>query len=159
MLDLALGQTRGRGHHRLCAFGDVGVTFGQRRGGIGRPLRRLQQCEKTAFAVGELLELVKLSAIERQLRELLRRLAKIEPQACVVVDELRILENQMLTHQAFERCRLLVELSAGVPGLRRLQYRLLALRSETIETDDQLDQRVEQRQADEQEAEQDELEE
>ena len=100
-----------------------------------------------------------MSAIERQLRELLRSLAKIEPQACVVVDELRILENKVLTHQAFERCRLLVELSAGVPRLRRLQYGLLTLRSETIETDDQLDQRVEQRQADEQEAEQDELEE
>ena len=65
----------------------------------------------------------------------------------------------MLTHQAFERCRLFVELPAGVAGLRRLQYRLLALRSQTIEADDQLDQRVEQGQADQQEAEQDELEE
>ena len=122
-------------------------------------MRGLQQREQTAFAVGESFELLQLRAVERQLRELLRCLPKIEAQARVVVDQLRILENQMLTHQSFERCRLFVELSAGVAGFRRLQYRLLALRSETIETDDQLDQRVEQGQADQQEAEQDELEE
>ena len=159
MLDLALGQPRGRGHHRLRALGNVGVTFGQRRLGIGWPTRGLQQREQTAFAVGESFELLQLSAVERQLRQLLRGLPKIEPQARVIVDQLWIVENQMLTHQAFERCRLFVELPAGVAGLRRLQYRLLALRSQTIEADDQLDQRVEQGQADQQEAEQDELEE
>ena len=159
MRDLALGQARGRGHHRLRALGDVGIAFGQGRRGIGWPMRGLQQREQTAFAVGESFELLQLRAVEWQLRELLRGLPKIEPQARVVVDQLRIFENQMLTHQALERCRLFVELSAGVAGLRRLQYRLLALRSQAIETDDQLDQRVEQGQADQQEAEQDELEE
>ena len=65
----------------------------------------------------------------------------------------------MLAHEALERRRLLVELPAGAAGLRRLQHCLLALRPEAVEADDQLDQRIEQRQADQQEAEQDELEE
>ena len=98
------------------ALGDAGVPFGQRRLGIGRPMWSLQQCEQPAFAVGESFELVQLRAVKRQLRELLRGLSKIEAQARVVVDQLWIFEDQMLTHQAFERCRLFVELSAGPAG-------------------------------------------
>jgi hypothetical protein len=41
--------------------------------------------------------------------------------------------------------------------LRGLQHRLLTLRSEPIEADDQLDERVKQRQADQEETEEDEL--
>ena len=65
----------------------------------------------------------------------------------------------MLAHQPLQRRRLLVELAAGAPRLRRLQHRLLALRAQSVEADDQFDERVQQRQADQQESEQDELEE
>src|SRR6266851_478754 len=87
VLDLTLGQARGRGQHRLRALGDVGISFGQGRGGIWWPMRSLQQCEKTAFASGESFELVQLRAVKRQQRELLRGLSKIEPQARIVVDQ------------------------------------------------------------------------
>src|ERR1700687_5972134 len=98
VLDLALGEARGRGHHRLRALGDVGVAFGQGRRGIGWPLRGLQQREQTAFAVGESFELLQLRAVERQLRELLRGLSKIEPQARVSVDQLWAVRNDLWTH-------------------------------------------------------------
>ncbi len=99
-----------------------------------------------------------LRPVQRQLLQLLRGLPEILAQARVVFDELRIVQNQVLTDDALERGRLLVELPARAPGLRGLQYRLLTLRSETVEAYDQLDQRVEQRQADEEKTEQDELE-
>ena len=65
----------------------------------------------------------------------------------------------MLAHQALQRGRLLVELTTGASGLRGLQHCLLTLRSQAVEADDQLDQRIQQRQADQQKSEQDELEE
>ena len=40
----------------------------------------------------------------------------------------RVLEDQVLAHDALERRRLLEQLPARAPGLRRLQHRLLALR-------------------------------
>ena len=74
-------------------------------------------------------------------------------------ERLPTVEDQVLADKALERRRLLVELAAGAPRLRSLQHSLLALRRQAIEADNQFDQRVEQRQADQQEAEQDELEE
>ncbi len=117
----------------------------------------LQQREQAAFLVDQLLELIELRAFERQLRELLRGLAEVDPQARIVLDQLRIIEYQILANQSLERRRLLVELPAGAARLRRLQHGLLTLRAKAIEADDQLHQRVEQRQADQQEAEQNEL--
>ncbi|TMH66275.1 MAG: hypothetical protein E6H55_01905 [Betaproteobacteria bacterium] len=122
-------------------------------------MRQLEQDKELALGVAQFAELDQLRALQRQLLQLLRGLLKILPQARVIVDELRIVENEMLADQSLQRRRLLVELPARAPRLRRLQDRLLALRSEAIEADDQLDQRVEQRKADEQETEQDELEE
>ncbi len=126
---------------------------------LRRTLRRREQGVETAFAVGELLECAQLRAIERKLLQLLRRLPEILAQASVIVDQLRVVENEVLADEALQRRRLFVELPARAPRLRGLQHRLLALRAEAIEADDQLDQRVQQRQADEQESEQDELEE
>ena len=65
----------------------------------------------------------------------------------------------MLARDALERRRLLVQQAARAPRLRGLQHFLPALRFEPVERQDQLGERVDERQADEQEAEQDELEE
>ena len=118
----------------------------------------VEQRVKAALVVGQFLELSELRTVQGKLLQLLRGLTKILAQARVVFDELRIVENQVLPNDTLERGRLLIELTARAPGLRCLQYRLLALRSETVEAHDQLDQRVEQRQADEKKPEQDELE-
>ncbi len=122
-------------------------------------MRQLEQDKEPGFGVGQFAELGQLRAFQRQLLQLLRGLVKILAQTCVIVDQLRIVENEMLADESLQRRCLLVELPARAPRLSCLQHRLLALRPEAIEADDQLDQRVEQREADEQEAEQDELEE
>ena len=90
---------------------------------------------------------------------MLRGGAKILAQPRVILDQLRILENQVLANQALERRRLLIELPARASRLRRLHHGLLSLRSEPVEADDELDERVQQRETDQQEPEQDELEE
>jgi hypothetical protein len=86
-------------------------------------------------------------------------LPEILPQAPVIVDQLRIVEDQLLAHQALERRRLLIELTAGTAGLGCLKYCLLTLRPQSVEADDQFDQRIEQGQTYQQEAEQNEFEE
>ena len=65
----------------------------------------------------------------------------------------------MLARDALERRRLLVQQPARAPRLRGLQHFLPSLRFEPVERKDQLGERVDERQADQQEAEQDELEE
>ena len=107
---------------------------------------------------GQFLELRELRKSQSKLLELLRGLPEILTQAPVVLDELRIVENQMLADDALEGGCLLVELPAGAPGLRGLEHRLLALRAQSIEADDELDEGVEQRQADEEKPEENELE-
>ena len=59
----------------------------------------------------------------------------------------------MLADQTLERGRLLVELSAGTSRLRGLQHRLLTLRSQAIQADDEFDQCIKQRQTDQKESE------
>ena len=90
---------------------------------------------------------------------MLRGRAEVLAQASVVLDQLRIFENQVLAHESLQRRRLFVELAAGATRLRRLQHGLLTLRAQAVEADDQFDQRVQQRQTDQQESEQDEFEE
>jgi hypothetical protein len=63
----------------------------------------------------------------------------------------------MLADHALEHRGLFIELTARASRLRGLQHRLLTLRSKPIEADDQLDERVKQRQADQEETEEDEL--
>ena len=157
--DLALGQTVAGGQHRLRARRQIRVAFRQGGARARLPMRPLEQHKEPALGVGQFAELGQLRAFQRQLLQLLRGLVKILAQTCVIVDQLRIVENEMLADEPLQRRCLLVELPARAPRLRCLQDRLLALRPEPIEADDQLDQRVEQREADEQEAEQDELEE
>ena len=65
----------------------------------------------------------------------------------------------MLPHEALERSRLLEQLAACAARLRRLLHRLAALRLQLVERKNQLAERVEQRQAHQQEAQQDEFEE
>jgi hypothetical protein len=142
-LDLALGQPVRRIEHRLRIFGHRGIAVGQRFRGAGRSLRRLKQRKKAAFVLGQRLELRGLRPVERKLHQLLRRLAEILPQSRVIVDQLRIVEDQLLADQALERRRLFVELAAGAARLRRLQHRLLTLRPQAVETDDQFDQCIE----------------
>ena len=156
--DLALGQTVAGGEHRLRTLGELRVALSQRRARRRRALRRLEQQVKPTLGVGQLFELCKLRPVERELLQLLRGLSEIPAQTRVVFDELRIVENQVLANDALERGGLLVELPARAAGLRGLQYRLLTLRSKPVEAHDQLDQRVEQRQADKKKPEQDELE-
>jgi hypothetical protein len=54
---------------------------------------------------------------------------------------------------------LLVELSAGTSRLCGLEHRLLTLRSQAIEADNEFDQCIKQRQTDQKESEQDEFDE
>jgi hypothetical protein len=63
-------------------------------------LWRLEQRVQLAFTVAQLFELAELLAVERQLLELLRGLPEVLPQARVIVDELRIVEDQMLPDDA-----------------------------------------------------------
>ena len=112
-----------------------------------------------ALLIGDRVQLRDLCAIEGERLQLLRRCAEVLPQAAVVFNQLRVLQNQVLAHEPLERRRLLVELAAGAARLRGLQHRLLALRAQSVEADDQFNERIEQRQADQQESEQDELEE
>ena len=100
-----------------------------------------------------------LRAIERKARQLLRRLPEILAQPTVVLDKLRVVENEMLADQTLEGGRLLVELSAGTSRLCGLEHRLLTLRSQAIEADNEFDQCIKQRQTDQKESEQDEFDE
>jgi hypothetical protein len=79
--------------------------------------------------------------------------------AIVVVEQCAVVENQMLPHDAFERSRLLEQLAARATRLRGLLHGLAALRLQLIERQDELAERIEQRQAHQQEAQQDEFEE
>ena len=118
-----------------------------------------QQLVQATLAVGKLLERRLRAGLERQRGELSRRLAKFLAQARVFIEQCVVLEDQLLARDALERRRLLVEQPARAAGLRRLQHFLASLRFEAIERQDQFGERVDERQADEQEAEQDELEE
>src|SRR6185295_991123 len=158
-LDFVLGQPVGGADHRLRVLGQRRVAVGKRFRRTRRTLRRLQQRKEPGFVFGNFLELRDLPAIERKLHQLLRRLPEILTQAPVIVDQLSIVEDQLLAHQAFERRRLLIELTAGTAGLRCLQYCLLTLRPQSVEADDQFEQRMEQGQTYKQEAEQNEFEE
>ena len=146
-----------RGEHRLRAVGKPRVAVGELRRSIRRALRHRQQLVQPALAVGRALRARRGSALERKQRELARRLPELLPQARVIVEQRAVVENQMLAHEALERRRLLEELPAGASCLRRLLHRLLALRLEPVERKDELAQRIKQRQAHQQEAEQDEL--
>ena len=112
-----------------------------------------------ALAVGQRVERRQRLDAERQQRELRRRRAELLPDAIVVVEQRAVVEDQVLPHDALERSRLLEELPARAPRLRRLLHRLAALRLQLVERQDELAQRIEQRQAHQQEAQQDEFEE
>ena len=127
--------------------------------GIGHPLGCSQQLVQAAFAVGEPFKRRLCARFERQRGELPRRLPKFLAQARVLIQQCAVFEDQLLTRDAFERRRLLVQQPARSPRLRRLKHFLSPLRFETVERQDQFGERVDERQADEQKAEQDELEE
>ena len=148
-LDLALGERAACSKHCLRTFGKCGVTLRERCSRARGALRRLQLRIQSALAIGEFLELRELRAIERQLLQLLSRLTKVLPQPRVILHELRIIEDQVLAYNALQGRRLFVELATRSTRLRCLHDGLLALRAEAIEAHDQLDQRIQQRQADE----------
>ncbi len=99
-----------------------------------------------------------MRAFQRQLRKLARRAAEFLAHPRVVLEQRRILENELLPRQPLERGRLLEQQPAGSPGLRGLQHLLAAFGRQAVERIDQFAERIEQGQADEQEAQQDELE-
>ena len=111
------------------------------------------------LGLGERRELGRVGGLERQRGELARGRAELLPHAVVVVDQRAVVEDELLAHDPLERRRLLEQQARGARGLRGLQHLLAALRREAVEREDELRERVEQRQADEQEAHQDELEE
>ena len=112
-----------------------------------------------ALAVGQRVERRERLGLERQQRELPGGGPEFLADAAVVVEQRVVVEDQMLAHDALERHRLLEQLAARAPGLRRLLHRLAPLRLQLVERQDQLAQRVDERQAHQQEAQQDELEE
>jgi hypothetical protein len=122
-------------------------------------LRRRQQPPEPALAFGQRRERRQRFRIERQQGELRGRAPEFLADAIVVVEQRAVFENQVLPHDALERSRLLEQLAAGASRLGGLLHGLPTLRLQLIERQDQLAQRVEQRQAHQKEAEQDEFEE
>ena len=116
--DLALGQAIAGRQHRLRARGQIRVALRQRCARARLPMRQLEQDKEPALGVAQFAELGQLRAFQRQLLQLLRRLLEILPQPRVIVDELRIVENEMLADESLQRRRLLVELPARAPRLR-----------------------------------------
>ena len=154
----AIGQVVGRRHRELRGLDELRVSAGELRLRVGGVKRRRQQPVEAGLVVGETLERRQLVVGERQRRELLSRLQELLPYAPVIVEQRAVLQDQVLADDPLQRRRLLDELPAGAPGLRRLLHGLLALRLQLVERQDELRQRVDQRQADQQEPEQDELE-
>ena len=87
------------------------------------------------------------------------RLAEFLADAAVVLQQRRVVEDEVLAHDALERDRMLVELAAGAARFRGLRHRLLRLRLQPVERQDQFRQRIDERQAHQQEAQQNEFEE
>ena len=158
-LDGAFGQPVRGGEHRPRAVGEARVAFRELSLCFRRPLRHRQQSPQPVLVVGQRREHRQRLGIEGQQRELRGRAPEFLADAIVVVEQRAVLENQMLPHDALERSRLLEQLPAGASGLGRLLHCFPALRLQPIERKDQLAQRVQQRQADQKEAEQDEFEE
>ena len=127
-LDRALGELVGRREHRLRAIGEPRVAVGELRLRIGRTLRHRQELVQPALAVGQRIERRERLGAERQQCELRGRRAEFLPHAIVVVEQCAVVENEMLPHDALERSRLLEELAARAPRLRRLLHRFAALR-------------------------------
>ena len=121
-------------------------------GNFRRSLGRRQTLEEAILLLDELVQRGDLRGLERQRRELSGRHAKVLAHMSVVVEERVVLEDQMLASNPFERCRLLEHQSARPAGLRGAQHFGARLRREAIERQNQLGERVDERQADEQEA-------
>ncbi len=100
-----------------------------------------------------------LGRLERQRCELRPGIVELLAQPAVIVDQRRVVEDQLLAHDALERGCLFEQQPAGARGLRRLQHFLAALRCEPVDGQQELGERVQERQAHQQERQQDELEE
>ena len=159
LLDRALGQVVGRAEKRLRAVGELRVTVGELGLRLRRLLRRAKQRVEPRLVVAELVERRELVLGQRQERELPCRRPEFLPDTAVVVEQRSVLEDQVLADDALERARLLEQLAARPTRLRSLLHGLLTLLLEPVEREDQLDERIDERKADEQEAQQDELEE
>src|SRR6266536_1312802 len=157
-LDRALGEIVGRAEERLRTVRELRVAVGKLCLRLGGMLWRHEQLVQAAFAVGETVEGRQLIGGQRQKCELARGAPELLAQAHVIVDERAVLENQELSHYALQRDGLLEQLAARASGLRRLLHGLLSLQLQPIERKDQLRKRVDQRQADQQETQQNEFE-
>ena len=138
---------------------EIGVAVGELGHDLRRAQRRTQELVQPVLALAQLLERDNVGLLERQQRKLLRGLQKLLAHAAIVLEQRGVLENDLLPREPFECGRLLEEKAARAPRLRRLQHLLAALRGEPVERQHQLSQRVHERQADEQKAQQNELEE
>jgi hypothetical protein len=112
-----------------------------------------------ALAIGEFFERALRTGLERKGCELARRLPELDAQPCILVEQRTVVENHVLARNTLQCRRLLIQEAARPPCLGGLEHLLAPLRFEPVERQDQLGERVNERQADEQEAEQDELEE
>ena len=112
-----------------------------------------------AFAVGQRIERRKLILLERQQCELALSLPKFLAHPRIIVEQCIVFEDQVLADDALQRRRLLEELSARASGLCGLLHRLLSLGLQALEREDELGKRIDQRQAHQKEAEQDEFQE
>ena len=114
---------------------------------------------ETILLVGEVIERRDLRRFQRQRRELPRRDAEIFTHVRVIFEQQVVFENEVLARNALERRRLFEHQTARPPRLGRLQHFRAGLRRQAVERQDQFGECVDQRQADQQEAQQDELEE
>ncbi len=158
-LDRPLGQLVGGAQHRLRTVGEPRVAVGETQAGVGTARLRAQQVVQPRFAATEALQRRQLRSRQRQLRQLPQRRLEFLAHARIVVEQRGVFEDEMLPHHPLQRSALLQQLPARATGLGRLLHRLLPLRLQAIERQDQLGQRVDQRQAHEQKRKQDEFEE
>ncbi|HVH17396.1 MAG TPA: hypothetical protein VNF72_03770 [Myxococcota bacterium] len=115
--------------------------------------------EPEGLAVEELLQRLVFGGLEREPGELRAGGAELLAHATVVVEERGIVEDELLAHDALERGRLLEQEAAGACRLRRGEHLLAALRGQAVDREQKLGERVQERQAHQQERQQNELEE
>jgi hypothetical protein len=158
-LDRPLRKLRRGIEDPLRVLDQVGVPVGELGHDRRRALWRIQDLVQPAFALAQLIERGAMDLLQRQQRQLLRRLQELVAHAPVVFEQRRVFQDDLLPGEPFEVRRLLEQQAALASRLRCLQHLLAALRGEAIERQHQFRQRVHERQADEEKAQQDELEE
>ena len=122
-LDRALRQLVGRGEHRLRAVDELRVAVGELRLRVRRAAASSSSlCSRLSLsASSSSAAAARPSGSSASWRAVC---AEFLAHAGVVVEQRAVLEDQVLAHDALQRRRLLEQLAARAPRLRRLLHRL-----------------------------------